>query len=214
MIEALCILLLGWSLGMLSPWITERVSNRYKKKSLQCVILNELKDLKMRLVLLPFMVNSDYGTLDRELVIWTEDETQKLEELKLKDESNEYLKKLIKNEKELQENLAYYNSINKKDKPAFHFKKMTTSTIDSNFINIGLLDNDFVTKLLEIRFQLNAFNEEIDNVNEYMKMTFDSNISVENHRIVSENIKRKNLIISKKAIYIVDKINKIINPSN
>jgi hypothetical protein len=42
-------------------------------------------------------------------------------------------------------------------------------------------------------------------------MTFDSNITEANHQIIKNEIKRKNLLIAKKATYIVEKINYIIS---
>ena len=91
---------------------------------------------------------------------------------------------------------------------------MVPSVIDSNLINIGMLDSKFLAKLLEVKFQINVFNEEINNVNEYLKMTFNSNITNTNHQIITKEIDSKNLLISEKAIYIVEKINNIINFKN
>ena len=87
---------------------------------------------------------------------------------------------------------------------------METSVIESNQINFGILDNEFLTKILEIKFQMRAFNEEIKSVNEFLKMTFDSSMTETNHQIIQNEIKRKNYIISEKAILIVEKINPII----
>lgn len=42
-------------------------------------------------------------------------------------------------------------------------------------------------------------------------MTFDSNITDGNHGIIKEEIRNKNLFVSEKAMYIVDKINYVIN---
>ena len=208
-------ILLGWLLGILSPGIIGYISNYYKKNTLQRIIVGELKDLKKRMVLIPFLISSRYGTVDKKLLIWIKEQTQNFKELESDFGSKEYLKNgfakiNIKNDKELIESLNHFNSFRKKDEPAFHFKKMITSVIDSNLMNIGTLDNEFLTKLLDIKFQINAFNEEIQNINEYLKMTFDSNITDVNHRIITRGIEKKNLLISEKAIYIVEKINRVI----
>ena len=212
-------IILGWLFGVLTPSITNRISNHYEKDKLQRIIVEDLKDLKKRLVFLPYKINSDYGTVDKELFIWIKEQTQNFKEL----ESDFESKKLLKddfakiNSKSDKESIKYIEQLNclgKKDNPAFHFKKMTTSVIDSNLINIGMLDSKFLAKLLEVKFQINVFNEEINNVNEYLKMTFNSNITNTNHQIITKEIDSKNLLISEKAIYIVEKINNIINFKN
>lgn len=208
-------ILLGWLFGILSPGITNHISNYYKKKELEKVIIGELKDLKKRLVFLPFRINLDYDTVDKKLIDWTIKETQNYKELDLTDDFKDGLEKIkiFINNKDHFKDLELFNSLRKKDKPAFHFKKMITSTIDSNLINIGVLDDKLLIKLLDIKFQVNAFNEEIQNINEYLKMTFNSNITDVNHQIISREIDIKNSLISEKAILIVKKINCILYPN-
>jgi hypothetical protein len=100
-----------------------------------------------------------------------------------------------------------YNTNHQKDDPGFGFKRILLSVIESNMLNITLLDDDFLWKLLEIKFQVNSLNEEMQRVYDYMKLTFDWSISTDNHFIVSNEIKNSNLFIAKRAILIVDKIN-------
>ncbi|MCK4524918.1 MAG: hypothetical protein KAU07_00575 [Candidatus Andersenbacteria bacterium] len=90
-------ILLGWLLGILSPGIINCISNRYEKDKLQRIIVEDLKDLKKRLVLLPYRVNSNYSTVDKKLLIWIKEQTQNFEELELNFESMEiYLGKTIR----------------------------------------------------------------------------------------------------------------------
>ncbi|EKE20730.1 MAG: hypothetical protein ACD_7C00497G0003 [uncultured bacterium] len=203
-------IILGWLLGILSPGITNYISNKYKKNALKQVIISELRDIKIRLAPLPFRIRTDYGTVDIKTFQWTKAQTQNFKDLGADGNIYDHLEKLCGDDIKLAEILSAYNQRSKKNKPAFSFKKISTSTIDSNSMNFDILDNKLLTRLLEIKFHINAFNEEIQSVREYLKWTFDSNISNDNHRIISEEIERKNLIISEKAIYIVEKINHII----
>lgn len=203
-------IILGWLLGILSPGIINRISDRYNKKALQRIIIDELKDLKKRLAMLPIMVYPKYGKLDEKIFIWIKTQTQDFKEFEMSGDIKDEFEKQVKNKKKLNIFLEHYNSTHKKDKPAFHFKKMIISTIDSNLMNFGILDDEFLEKLLDIKFQLNAFNEEVQSVYEYLKMTFNSNITVDNHQIISKEIENKNLLIAEKAILIVEKINNII----
>ena len=100
-----------------------------------------------------------------------------------------------------------YNFTQQKEYPAFGFKKIVTSMIDSNGVNLTLLDDNFIAKVLDIKFNINVLNEEIENTMQYLKMTFDSSITKENYVIISEQIKKNNIFIAERAILIVDKIN-------
>jgi hypothetical protein len=205
-------IILGWLLGILSPGIINRISDNYKKNTLRRIIISELKDLQKRLVLLPFKVKSNYGIVDEKLFVWIKTQEEKLGQFKQNDFIEAYEKMVLENRGDLTNFLEHCNIIEKRENPSFHFKKMSTSTIDSNLMNFGMLDNDFLEKLLEVKFQINVFNEEVSSVSDYVKMTFYSNITDINHEIITKEIKRKNLLIAKKAIYIVEKINSIVYP--
>lgn len=64
------------------------------------------------------------------------------------------------------------------------FKKFPLSVIDANISNTYLLDNHFLTQLLDIRFQVNVLNEEIEIAYNDRNLTFNSDISPENHSII------------------------------
>jgi len=205
------LIILGWLLGIISPGLTSRISNHYKKLALKKAIICELNDLKIRLAYIPLRVHPGYGTLDKQIFRWVQEQTSdftgleddpnvisKLKSINLKDEVN--IEKLI----------TLFNTTSRKENPAFHFKKMEICVIDSNLNNTELLDSDFLTKLLKIKFMTRAFNEEVATVNEYVKMTFDSSMTAQNHGIIQQEIIQKNNYISKKAVELVSEINKAI----
>lgn len=204
---------LGWLFGILGPGIIDRISIKYKKDALQRIIIRELIDLKSRLSWIPYTIKSDYGMVDEELITWMKTQIMDIEKSEQnKASTDSYKKMVLENKGDLSNFLILCNTANLREDPSFHFKKMLTITIDSNIMNFGMLDDKFLKKLLELKFQINAFNEEIQCVNEYLKMTFDSSITNNNHQIIKNEIRRKNLCIAKKAIYIVEKINHIICP--
>ncbi len=209
--ELLLSVILGWLLGILSPGIINFISNNRRQKKLKQSIISDLKDLKIRLTWIPFRIKCSYGILDEKFIKWLKIQTNNWKDLG-ETPANITLEDIEKIEK--QSTLDAYNSLYKKNKPAFSFPKMLTSIIDSNLMNVELLDDDFLSKILEIKFQINGFNKEVDRLNELYKMTFDSNIISENHSIISTQIEATNLTILDKAIYIVEKINRIINSNN
>lgn len=201
-------IILGWLFGILSPGIINHISEQHKKKILQKIIISELEDTRRRLSWFPFAIHKGYGTLDLKLFKWLKKQTRDFTELEDYEKNQKHWKKLNStNDEELQALIKKLNFLSKKDNPALHFKKMDLSIINSNLINVGMLNNEFITKLLEIKFQINALNEETVKLNNFLKMTFDSSISENNHRIIRDEISRTNLIISEKAFYIVEKIN-------
>lgn len=67
-------ILLGWLLGILSPAIISYISNHYKKIALEKIIVSELKDLKNRLIWVPYKVYPKYGMLDEEKFNWVKEQ--------------------------------------------------------------------------------------------------------------------------------------------
>lgn len=205
-------IILGWLFGILSPGIIDKIAKSRKKEGLRRMFIHDLKDIKGRLVLIPFQVYSGYGNLDEETFNWVKEQTNDFEEI----DSDKDVQKHIKDLKEkvrLDWNRFkdYMNKTSEKNNPAWNFQKMHTNIIDSNIMHFELLEDDFLTKVLEIKFQINIFNEEVQNVNEYLKMTFDSSISEVNMEIIKKEIERKNYLISDKARRLVGKINQLIS---
>jgi hypothetical protein len=202
-------ILLGWFLGILGPGIVSRISSHYKKTALQKIVTEELKDVRKRLVFIPLRVYPAYGELNEERYLWVKKQTDSFVEFISDEEEKVKLKE--SSEKCSVENLVkIFNSTKFSENPAFHFKKIETSIMDSNQNNFGMFDGQFLTKILDIKFQIRVFNEEIQSVNEFLKMTFDAGITEINHQIIKKEIKIKNYIISEKAILIVEKINQVI----
>jgi len=203
-------ILLGWFLGILSPAIISKISNHYKKIAIQRVVIEELKDTKKRLTGIPLKVYSSYSDLNIKCLEWLKKETNNFNDLISDDDEKEKYQELLKKDVKLENIVKLFNINSTTDNSAFHFKKIELGVINSNQINFEILDNNFLTKILEIGFQVRVYNEEIQNVNEYLKMTFDSSVTEINHQIIQNEIKRKNYTIAEKAMLIVKKINRVI----
>lgn len=203
-------ILLGWLLGILSPGIVNNIFNHYKKIALRRIIIEELKDTKKRLAFIPLKVYPSYGSLELKHYLWIKEQTGNFNELMSDDEEKEKLDQLSKQNISDENVVQSFNSTEISINPAFHFKKIETSIIDSNQNNFDILDNQFLTKILEIKFQIRVYNEEVQSINEYVKMTFDASMTEVNHQIIREQIKRKNYTVAEKAMFIVKKINHVI----
>lgn len=195
-------IILGWLLGFFSPLISKKISEKYEKNNLKKIIFNDLRDLKKRLAPLSFRIFPKYGKLDEEKFEW------------LKKNSgidfSEGVQKMSEKGIDLKIILENLNKIGLQENTLTYFKKMHLFAIDSRLINLNLVDSLLMAKVLEIRFQVEAFNEDIDNFREHLKMTFQPGVTDANHEIISQELKNISLDIAKKSMYIVDKINIIL----
>lgn len=194
--------ILGWLLGLFSPSLIKRISKETDRKNLEKIIFNDLRELKKRLAPLSFRVFPKYGKLDEATFDW----------LKINADIglSEGVEVLIKKGLSIKEIVNYLNTEEAKDNSLIYFKKMHLFAIDSHFINLSLVGNSLMEKILEVRFHIEAFNEDVDSFRESLKMTFIPGITEINHDIISNELKNRSLDIAKKSIYIVDKINSIV----
>lgn len=195
-------IVLGWVLGIFTPIITRKISEKSERESLKKIIFNDLRELKKRLGPLAFDVYPKYGKLDIGTFEW----------IKLNSgiDFTTELEKLYSNKYNINQIVNYINIKGIKNGKPTYFKKMNLFATDSHITNLSLLDNDSLEKILEIRFHIEAFNEDIDNFRENLKMTFLPGITQENHKIISDQIHTQNLIIAEKSVFIVNKINEIL----
>lgn len=196
-------IILGWLLGLLGPTIVKKISEMKEKSNLKKIIFNDLKDLKKRLAGLSYTVYPRYGKLDKKTFEWLKinseiDFTEGLEQLDKKGQTEERI-------------LSYLNSKGLQERTSIYFKKVHLFATDSHMVNFGLVDGSLMAAILEVRFHIEAFNEDIESFREHLKMTFLPGITSENHRIVSQEIENKSLMIADKSIFIVDKINTILS---
>lgn len=201
-ITQIIFILLGWLLGILSPAIVKKISEKGEKDNFKNIIFKDLNDLKKRLAPLPFRVLPKYGKLDQDNFDWIKNNSDI--------DFSEGIKELSKIDIKPEQILEYLNKKGLQENKLSYFKKMHLFATDSHLINLGLLDSHLVEKVLEIRFHIEAFNEDVDNFREHLKMTFLPGITDTNHEIISQELENISLDISKKSIYIVDKINIIL----
>lgn len=195
--------ILGWLLGILTPAIVKKIAENKEKENLEKIIFNDIQELKKRLAPLSFRVYPKYGRLDQETFDWLKansgiDFSDGLEQLEQEGHTEEQM-------------LAYLNERGLQDNTHSYFKKMHLFATDSHLMNFGLIDNELMANILEVRFHVEAFNEDVESFREHLKMTFLPGITPENHRIVSQEIVNKSMTIAEKSMFIVDKINAIVS---
>ena len=193
----------GWLLGLLAPAITKRINDHYEKSNLEKIILNDLKNLKKRLSPIPYLVYPKYGKLNQEIFDWIKNNSDI--------DFDTGLKQFIEQGLTEAQVITHLNTTGQQDVTTTYFKKINLFATDSHLTKLGLVENSLLEKILEIKFHVQALNEDIDSFRDDLKMTFMPGVSVENHRIVSTGINNKSLMIAKKSMFIVDKINEVLS---
>ena len=202
------LIILGWLLGLLSPLFTSLISRRNRKRETQKIIIEELKDIKIRLTLMAYQIRCRLGSVDKDLLIWVRDQAsgydgyEELSEMKA-----DFIKQDFDDPAKLRPLLS---KLNESDGVSSSFSEITADIIDSNYVNLAILPRGFYVKLLEIKFQLGVLNYEGRSSNEYLRMTFDSSLSATNRSIVEQELINKATRISRKSILIVKKINLVV----
>lgn len=196
-------IILGWLFGLLSPSIVKMISEKSEIANLENIIFNDIKELKKRLAPLPYLVYPKYGKLDKKTFEW----------IKLNSGIDflEGIEKLSKEGHTEEQILSYINTNGLAKNTPSYFKKMHLFATDSHLMNFGIIDSSLVEKILEVRFHIEALNEDIDSYRENLKMTFLPDITETNYSIISQQIDKQSLMIAEKSIYIVDKINAILD---
>lgn len=204
--EEILYIVVGWSLGILSPLIVKKISQKAERNNLEKIIFNDLRELKKRLAPISYMVYPKYGKLDAKIFEW----------LKINSGVNfsDGLEQMAREGLGENEIVVLLNERGLKENTVSYFKKMHLFATDSHLMNFGIIGDALIEKVLEIRFHVEAFNEDIDSFREHLKLTFLPGITDTNHRIASKEIENKSLEIAKKSMYIVDRINEILNSTN
>lgn len=204
-------LLLGWIIGVINPTLVDIIKKHFNKKELKIGIFTELKELKYRLATNVFSLISIYGTLDKDLLNWLHPFVAESKGLYSKTQL-EILEKLL-NTKD--EEFKTASELFKQHAPsAFSSKKCHLPFLDSKISELSLFDIEFQNKIFEIRAQINSFNENIELSQFYYEKTFDSTLTIENHKIIKKNLTDSYRNISKNAQVIIDLISKLTGSVN
>lgn len=195
-------IVIGWALGLFSPLIVKQLSKGSERNNLRKIILNDLRDLKKRLAPLSFKVLPKYGKMDEETFEWIKKNSDI--------DFSEGVQSLLENGIDSSAVVELLNERGLQDNTHSYFKKMHLFATDSHIMNFALLEDSLIEKILEIRFHIEAFNEDVDSFRESLNMTFQPGITDINHGIISRELENKSLDIAKKSIHMVDMINVIL----
>lgn len=202
--EALLILA-GWLLGILSPFVTEKIRDSQKRVELLRTIRAELDELQHRLVIFTYKLAQHLGTRDRKLLQWVLENLKKYRGILPTEITIDAMEKLSKGTDEQLEALASHMKAPKK--MSLGLKTFEIPYIDAHLGEINLLTLEQQRRIFEIRTRLHLINQEIHNANYFFRKTFSSNVSEDNARILSANIDTSYTMIGIQSREAVDHIN-------
>lgn len=68
--NSILLVFLGWLLGLLGPVIVDAIRRRYRNTEIRKAILSELSEARFRLAGVVYVLESRFGTYNRQLLEW------------------------------------------------------------------------------------------------------------------------------------------------
>lgn len=207
-IEAVGAIILGWLLGLLSPTIVNGIQRHYRQREIQQGIVTELADLRFRMAAAAWMFESRFGTYDRALVNWL---IPILEGYKGPTEITQLLES-VKKLATLDDQTFRAIAVHQKAKPGggLNVKKYRVPYLDANIGQLGIFSEQARAAILDVRAQLDLFNEEVDEARLNYKMTFELTDPT-NHAAAVQNVETCYKNLGQKAKHIADRIGPVLD---
>jgi len=202
-------LFVGWLLGILNTLLIDRLTKHCKKQEVKKALLTELDDVRVRLAGTIYKISSRLGTLNKHLMSWTFKIFAERGSIEVTREDMEAMAKIEKmSAAEIQTMVDAI--VSKQGQAALSLKKFFLPFLDSNLSHLPLFDVKFQSLVLEIRTKLTLLNEEIELGRFFYEKTFDSSLTTENHRIVTDNLNELYRKVAEMAQLTADKITELI----
>lgn len=202
-------ILFGWFLGLLSPTMIDAIKSNYHKKEFFNALCEELHDLQFRIAITSYMLAKHNGRIDKDYLRWLKPILENYRGNEPKDKIAELIAKLSDlDDAELK---AASVAIRAKESEGKGLKTFSASFLDSNYSELSKLPVSLQLKIHVFRNHFNNLNQEIINANDRLKMTFDSSISNENHKILKDDLSRKYVDIQDMCRWTADKLTAVLS---
>lgn len=200
--ENLVILILGWILGLFSPLIIDKIKEKKKVKELRNSIFIELDEFKVLIAFIMYQLEVKYNRLDIKLI---EKLIPVFEDYNCIQNTDGTLTAL-KNFRELPSREFEILVEHYKTPGYLSLKILELPFLKSKLGDLGILGLDLQRQLLDIHYMVNLYNKQVEESKFFYKMTFDGNITDENHLIVSDSLQQSYLDIANRVKIIFKRI--------
>ncbi len=208
MSEKIIFILLGWSLGLLSPIVLDWNKSKKDKAVFKDTFKNELDEIKYRFAIGVMDLKMHLGELDQELLKWLYPIVVNYKGSRPQENSIKFINdSLALSEDQLKRNVKKY-ARNQFEK-GLNLRKHYISVLETNF-PMHYFDVKTQNYLLDIRMRMRWMNEEVENSSYYFQLTFNEEITGINRKIVENNLKDSYHSYAIDTKLIVDSISKIV----
>lgn len=197
----LTFLVLGWLLGLVAGPIQAWMTRRHDRKKLRLALWTELDDLRERLALAAFLIESKRDGITRNLLDWSRKyiigRAGAFPSARLTDVS----KRLSELDDERFTDIAKHLKEHGPDGLAL--KRYELRYLASKLDRLELLPEGLQQHLLAVLTHIDFINQHVADSEFYRSLTFDSGISEDNYAIASSELKRCRDLVAHQARTIV-----------
>lgn len=206
-IETVGAIFLGWLLGLLSPAIVSRIQSHYREREIRKSIITELTDLRFRMAGAAWIFEARFGSWDRNFMNWLIPILKNYQGPNNNIELLNSLQKLVV----LDDDSLRKMAIHQKARPegALNVKKYRVPYLDANIGQLGVFSEQSRAAILDVRAQLDIFNEEVDEARLHYKFTFELKDSA-NHALAVQSVQSCYKNLGQIARHIADRIGKVL----
>jgi len=206
-LENLLYLLLGWSLGLLSPLVVERVQKENRKREFRRTLFIELKDLKYRLVFAACIIRHRSATIDREFLNWMIPIISRYDG---PHKDPRIVEGIMTLSKLPDEEIKKGQILTQKPGRGLTLKRYTLPFLGSNLPSLSLFDSEFQRKTLNILSEVTMINEDVEFCKTNTERTFDASLSPDNHAKLLANVEKGYSDLAKFMRHVVHLIHELI----
>ena len=185
----LLLIIIGWGLGIASTLGVDWFRKRSQKEDFKKGVLTEIKETRASLaVTVLILADNGYGSYNRELLEWIYSIHGKDTATPLKPKTISSLKTIIDNWSDEQIDHAAATGAFKRGTAAISLKKHSLPFLTANLSLLSSLGVDLQRKIVRIKTNLDALNQEIELAYYFWDKTFDSSLGEDSRNKVRENL--------------------------
>jgi hypothetical protein len=206
-LKEILLIALGWLLGIFGPPLTELVQSRRRRAQIRKSLFIELRELKYQLAMSAFMLASNDGALDKNLLEWVAPIIRSAKGRREIPSMEEALKPLLKLD---DDELRVISAASKGKWESFYFGKYSLPFLSSQIASLYLFTPEFQRLALDINSKVLLLNEKIDFYRLNHEKTFDSSISDNSRTAVHLNLTNTSQYIENLSRQTSDEIDVIL----
>lgn len=203
------LLILGWLFGLLSPAIVDAIRNCRDRKVVKGVLLSELHELRYRLMMHVYQVESKYGNLNHGFFEWAQSVLTEYSGINSSESLLNTIGPLLKLSEEEMAAYAQMARAHRQSHGGLSLRKHSLAMMDANLKSVGDFDPIFRGRVLEIKTRLEFLNEIIDDTRYYFQLSFQNGITPENYQIANANLIQTYKFYAARAKDIIEIIGKV-----